>query len=64
MNQVDDRDEAEARLDVLSVQWGNKIREIGSITDLDDRAITSTRATFYEVLLIEYKNRVIALQGE
>jgi hypothetical protein len=54
----DDEEEVKARIDQINVEWNR--------TRIDEWAVeelSCSRSIFYEVLLNEYKNRIIALQG-
>ncbi len=60
---VDDKDAEQRRLGVMKFRWDVKIRAMGNIQLLGDRELSCTASSFYEVLLNEYKNRIVALQG-
>ncbi len=60
---VDDREAEEERLTRLSAEWDNLLRRIGSLDEWAKEDLSCSRSTFYEILLNEYKNRIIALQG-
>ncbi len=42
---------------------GSNKRVVGSIDEWAAEEVSCSRATFYEVLLNEYKNRIVSLQG-
>ena len=60
---VDDTDIETERLERVEREWEESIRRIGNIQDWEEEELNCTRSTFYEVLLNELKNRIVALQG-
>ncbi len=60
---VDDDEAVKARIEQISVEWDRTLARIGSIDEWAVEELSCSRSTFYEVLLNEYKNRIIALQG-
>ena len=63
LNLTDNIDIDNERLGVLSAEWETITRGIGSIDEWALEELSCSRAMFYEVLLNEYKNRIVALQG-
>jgi hypothetical protein len=51
------------RLTNLEADWVRSVRELGDLAELNDLELSCSDTTFYEVLLNEYKNRLVALQG-
>jgi hypothetical protein len=51
------------RLAILEGRWIGTLRNLGPLEDLNELDLQFTHTTFYEVLLNEFKNRLIALQG-
>ena len=47
----------------LDAEWQRVSRRIGDLNDLHEHLLQCSATTFYEILLNEYRNRVIALQG-
>jgi len=60
---VDDIEGEERRLARVQREWDWRIQVIGSIDEWAVEELSCSRSTFYEVLLNEYKNRIVALQG-
>ena len=60
---VDDIEGEERRLARVQREWDWRIQVIGSIDEWAMEELSCSRSTFYEVLLNEYKNRIVALQG-
>jgi hypothetical protein len=60
---ADNNEEEQAKLNRIEFRWGVKIREIGDIRDICNREMSCSSTILYEVLLNEYKNRIVALQG-
>ena len=63
LNLVDDVEVEMDRLRYLTEEWNMLVHRIGSIDEWSVEEISCSRSTYYEVLLNEYKNRIIALQG-
>ncbi len=51
------------RISDLERQWTGEVRTLGNLEDLNNLELQCTPTVFYEVLINEYKNRFIALQG-
>jgi hypothetical protein len=51
------------RITELEHQWTGTIRLLGNLNELNNLELQCSPTTFYEVLINEYKNRCIALQG-
>jgi exonuclease III len=60
---VDDLEAEGVRLARAQREWDWLIHRIGSIDEWAQEELSCSRSTFYEVLLNEYKNRIVALQG-
>ncbi len=60
---VDNNEEEMERLTRLEFRWKVKIRELGNLSDISGRRMSCSNSVLYEVLLNEYKNRIVALQG-
>ncbi len=60
---VDDEEAEWERLEHLNYEWHLLLNRIGSIDEWALEELCCSRSSFYEVLLNEYKNRLIALQG-
>ncbi|MFN9905068.1 MAG: hypothetical protein ACK56F_02940, partial [bacterium] len=59
-----DEDERELeRLAALDRDWNEVLRGIGGVEDWSAEEVSCSKSTFYEVLLNEYKNRIVSLQG-
>ena len=63
LNLVDDVEVEMDRLRYLTEEWNMLVHRIGSIDEWSVEEISCSRSTYYEVLLNEYKNRIVALQG-
>jgi hypothetical protein len=63
LNLVDDAEAEMGRLEQLTEEWNARVHRIGSIDEWNVEEISCSRSTYYEVLLNEYKNRIVALQG-
>ncbi len=63
LNLVDDVEAEMDRLRYLTEEWNILVHRIGSIDEWNVEEISCSRSTYYEVLLNEYKNRIVALQG-
>jgi len=63
LNLVDDIEAEKERLNQLDVEWNAIVRRVGKVEEWAKEDVSCSRATLYEVLLNEYKNRIIALQG-
>ena len=55
--------ELEENINNVENEWVNMLRRMGDLTLLNFHDLQCSATTFFEVLLIELKNRVIALQG-
>jgi len=51
------------RINGLEQQWTRSVRRLGDLNELNNLELQCSPTTFYEVLINEYKNRFIALQG-
>jgi exonuclease III len=60
---VDDVEVEMDRLRYLTEEWNMIVHRIGNIDEWSVEEISCSRSTYYEVLLNEYKNRIVALQG-
>jgi hypothetical protein len=60
---VDNNEEEMERLTRLEFRWKVKIRELGNLSDISSRRMSCSNSVLYEVLLNEYKNIIVALQG-
>jgi hypothetical protein len=60
---ADDEDREIERLAELDREWKEVLRVIGSVQEWAAEEVSCSRSTFYEVLLNEYKNRIVSLQG-
>jgi hypothetical protein len=60
---ADDEDREMERLAELDREWKEVLRVVGRIDEWAAEEVSCSRSTFYEVLLNEYKNRIVSLQG-
>jgi hypothetical protein len=60
---VDDEDRELERLAALDREWKEVLRTVGGVEYWAAEEVSCSRSTFYEVLLNEYKNRIVSLQG-
>jgi hypothetical protein len=60
---ADNEDREKERLEELDREWKEVLRRVGSVDVWAAEEMSCSRSTFYEVLLNEYKNRIVALQG-
>ena len=44
-------------------EWANTLGHVGSIQEWTQEEMSCSRTTFYEVLLLEIKGRLVSLQG-
>jgi hypothetical protein len=51
------------RISELERQWTGEVRLLGNLEELNNLELQCSPTVFYEVLVNEYKNRFIALQG-
>jgi hypothetical protein len=59
-----DEDERELeRLAALDRDWNDILRVVGGVEAWSAEEVSCSKSTFYEVLLNEYKNRIVSLQG-
>jgi hypothetical protein len=58
-----ENEELKDRLTVLDASWIHTVRELRDLEELNNLELSCNDTTFYEVLLNEYKNRLVALQG-
>jgi hypothetical protein len=63
LNLTDNADAEKDRLEALRTEWDALVHGTGGVQDWAKEEVSCSRSTFYEVLLNEYKNRIIALQG-
>jgi len=63
LNLVDDTEAEKERLNQLDAEWNEIVRRVGKVEEWAREEVSCSISTFYEVLLNEYKNRIIALQG-
>jgi hypothetical protein len=60
---TDDADRDNERLEQLTDEWHNIVHRIGPVDEWAAEDLSCSRSSFYEVLLNEYKNRIVGLQG-
>jgi hypothetical protein len=63
LNLIEDVEQAMIRLGQLQREWEGWLIRIGSVEEWAMEDLSCSRAVFYEVLLNEFKNRIVALQG-
>jgi len=60
---IEDVEQTMDRLGQLQREWEVWLVRIGSVDEWAMEEVSCSRAVFYEVVLNEFKNRIIALQG-
>ncbi len=63
LNLIEEVEVAMDRLGQLQREWEGWLVRIGNVEEWEIEELSCSRAVFYEVLLNEFKNRIIALQG-
>ncbi len=60
---TDDAERDNERLEQLSDEWQIILNTVGNVDEWAQEELSCSRSLFYEVLLNEYKNRIVCLQG-